>query len=303
MPLLPSGEIDATSMESFQIARPAYTVDYDLFLERFGSRRPAFRKFLISQMLRRTDVDERELRYFAIWRRHILRVDRRHFTFSPEVSMFSANVGLHYSLLKNATTGEPYQAKRAAHFQYRVEAMLSSLNVKVLARNYWVNQGKTDLGDVDLLAESAEYYFNIECKGTMLPLAVYFHDFDYIRDVHLPYLRDKKGWGKKVSAREEWIKANRGSLGLESEKPILSVIISENPEILSHYSDTVCLSFNEFPLWLQDVREHGRPVTFEEFQGEILRPLMGPSSDGIGDAAADYLGLRYEKNASEQASD
>jgi hypothetical protein len=139
-----------------------------------------------------------------VWRNPILRLDRKYFTVSPELLTFWPNIGLHYSLLENPLTKDSYQAKRATQFQFRVENSFRAAGLHIIARNIDAKLGQRDIGDIDILAEDAARYFNIECKGAMLPLQVYFHDLDYIRDVHLPYLRDVKGWERKVLASSLW---------------------------------------------------------------------------------------------------
>jgi len=298
MPRIGPDRVDATSRESFQAARFAYTLDYEKFLNRFGTRKQAFRRFLLSQVLRRDKVDQLELRHFSLWRHHIMRLDRRHFTFSPEITMFSPSIGLHYALLEDPRTKDSYQAKRAAQFQGRVESSVNSLGISIVAKNIGARSGKHDLGDVDILAEDQSHYFSIECKGTTLPLRVYFHDFDYIRDVHLPYLRDTKGWERKVVARHEWLNAKREHLGLAKNKPLYSLIVSDSPEILSHYSNTLCLSLHEFPLWYSAVKLRNRVIGFSEFQEEILRKEAVAATDDSRDDLEQYLGVRFERDLS-----
>lgn len=302
MPQIAPDRIDVTSGESFRVARFAYTIDYETFLSQFGTRKQSFRTFLLKQALRRSDVNEFELRYFAIWRRHILRLDRRHFTFSPEITMSSPNFGLHYALLEDPRTKDSYQAKRAAQFQSRVESSLVASDLHIIARNIDAKLGKRELGDVDILAEDSNYYFNIECKGAVLPLRVYFHDFDYIRDIHLPYLRDTKGWEKKVVARQEWLNANRDQLELTGIKPLTSLIISDNPEILSHYANTLCLSLHEFPLWYSAVKEQRRMIAFSEFQEQILRKKMAPPKN-LQSEMNEYLGIYFDSDHSSSTLD
>ena len=297
MPKLAPDRIDVARLESFQVARFAYTLEYERFLNHFGLRKQSFRNFFLTQTLRREQVNESELRYFAVWRHHLLRLDRKHFTFSPEITNFSPNIGLHYALLEDARTRDSYQAKRAVQFQGRVESILNSSGMRIVARNLGATLGKRDIGDVDILAEDRNNYFNIECKGAILPLRVYFHDFEYIRDVHLPYLRDTKGWERKVVAREEWLETRRAELGLLPEKPITSLIISDSPEILSHYSKIPCLSLHEFPLWYSAAKQQDRLLTFDEFMGQILQKEMAAPTDDSRDDIEEYLGVRFERDS------
>jgi hypothetical protein len=293
MPKVTGDRIDATHFDSFRAARFAYTIEYEPFLNRFGPRKQSFRKFLLKQALRRDEIDDSELRHFAIWRRHILRLSRHHFTLSPEISATSPNFGIHYALLENQLTKDSYQAKRAVQFQERIESVLKALGLRTIAKNLDAKLGKRDLGDVDILAEDSTSYFNIECKGAILPLRVYFHDFDYIRNTHLPYLRDVKGWDKKVVAREAWLNAKRQELGLTEAKPLISIIISDSPEVISHYSSTLCLSRHEFPIWYSMTKELGRFVGFDEFQEEALQKRMAKLTDKSRDELEEYLGVRF----------
>src|SRR5438876_3453307 len=129
-------------------------------------------------------------------------------------------------------------------------------------------------------------------KGPFCPLRVYFHDFAYIRDVHLPYLRDTKGWDTKVVARQKWLESKRAELGLRGDKPLFSLIISDNPEILSHYSKTLCLSLHEFPLWYSAAKEQGHLMNFDEFMQKVLRGQMAAPTDASRGEIEEYLGVR-----------
>jgi hypothetical protein len=195
--------------------------------------------------------------------------------------------------LEDPRTKDSYQAKRAIQFQNRVESLLGSAGMQILAKNVGAKLGKLDIGDVDILAEDANNYFNIECKGAVLPLRAYFHDFEYIRDVHLPYLRETKGWDTKVVARQQWLETKRSELGLRSDKPLLSLIISDSPEILSHYSKTLCLSLHEFPLWYSAAKKHNKLMGFDEFMQEVLREMMAVPTDATRSEIEEYLGLRF----------
>jgi hypothetical protein len=67
----------------------------------------------------------------------------QHFTFSPEISTFSPDIGLHYALL------DSYQAKRAAQFQRRVESTLTSCGMQIIGKNVDAKSGKRDIGDIE----------------------------------------------------------------------------------------------------------------------------------------------------------
>jgi hypothetical protein len=295
MPRLPNGGVDVLSFKSVRAARRVYTLRYDDFLNRFGQESGQFRRFLLEQMLRRDQVDEFELRHFAIWRHPICRLSREEFTFSPEILTFSPSIGLHYALLEDARTKDSYQAKRAAQFQKRVEDTLVSHRLRIIGKNLEAAIGKRDIGDVDLLAENDQFYFNVECKGATLPLLVYFHDFDYIRNVHLPYLRDEKEWDKKVKAREQWLEDHRAELRLTPNKPILSLIVSDSPEVLSHFSQVLCLSLHEFPLWYALVAKERRFVDFTEFFKDTLWKKMIVATDAAEDGLYREIGLSFER--------
>ncbi len=294
MPRLEAGLVDATNIEAFQAARFAYTLNYTAFIDRFGPRRQGFRKFFRRVSLSSEDVDEGELRHFAIWRRPLLRLDSRHFTLSPELLGFSVNIGLHYELLRGPSTKDAYQAKRAQQFQTRSERALEEAGLYILGRNLAARYGPTDLGDIDILAEDSDRYLTVECKGVALPLPVYFHDLAYIRDVHLPYLRDEKRWDSKVVDRQLWLDAQRPSLGLSPSKPITSVIITENAEVISHFSDVVCLTIREFPRWYAASKERHRTIGFEEFQADVLKKVIWKPSSR--DEVEGYYGIRFAKN-------
>lgn len=294
MPKLGENLVDATSMESFKVARLVYTLPYDKFISRFGARKQTFRNFLLKLSLNRDNVDEYELRYFAIWRRPFLRLDRKYFTFSPELLGPSVNIGLHYHLLENPSTSDSYRAKRAVQFQARVERVLEGNGLRILDRNVKAKYGKQEIGDIDILVEDADRYYNVECKGVALPLLVYFHDFEYIRDVHLPYLQNKKAWETKVIDRERWLDTKRSSLGLSPQKPLTSLIISDSPEVISHFATTLCLSIREFPHWYSAVREHQRIIGFDEFLSEVLQKRVWVSTDDSRSSISEYLGVDFE---------
>jgi len=105
--------------------------------------------------------------------------------------------------------------------------------------------------------------------------------------VHLPNLRDKYAWDTKVATRERWLDARRSSLGLSPHKPITSLIISDSPEVISHFSTTLCFSIREFPIWYFAVKEQQRIVEFDEFLKGVLQKRVAPWSDSSHAAMAE----------------
>ena len=267
---LPKSLLNFYRKKEFDATFGAYIFDYHRLLKLFESKKREYIKnYLLMSALNRDEIDPSNLRYLEIWRKPFLRINDNLFMVSPNLCLHSAFLNTHYLLLEDPGVKGAYIRKIGEAFLEKVVGMLPDQGITILKTNYRIKKGKRDMGDVDILAENENFIFVIECKGTQIPLQVRLGDLEYIQDSHLPYL--KKEWEQPARDRFNWIKGNRKAVGLRKDKRVLLIIVSEYPEILSHFSPVLCLSLNEFKIWLRNYKTRGEIEDFEEFFKDLVK--------------------------------
>jgi len=204
-----------------------------------------------------------ELRYNQVARQPIFDFGDK-YLISPELLLDSLFINLHYTLLEGFESKEQYKDKYASTFLDKIVEVSKKHDFKEVARELDLYQGKNQIGDIDLIIKNSKNDFIlIEAKNHSLPLDVYFHDYQPTRK-RLSYLQ--KEWERKVAKRRKHILINHSKYGIPSN--FKYIIVSKNPEILSHFSDYLTLSLEEFDYYLN---QKDLDMTFQEIFDEIYR--------------------------------
>ncbi|WP_282076155.1 hypothetical protein [Maribacter aquivivus] len=193
----------------------------------------------------RNEYDEEQLKYNLIARQPIIDFGDN-LLISPEILLDSLFINSHYSLLENSKSKEVYKAKYSFEFINRILKVLNKYGYNEAFRELDLYQGKNQLGDLDLVVKNSEnHFFIIEAKNHSLPLDVYFHDFESTETRLKSLIQD---WEKKVVRRNEHLKKMHSKYGISSN--FKYIIVSNEPEILSHFSDLLVLTIRELEYYL-----------------------------------------------------
>ncbi len=254
---LPNGNIDVTSnVTVFQISK-CFIFDKTKLFSDFHER---FHTILNRLIFDTNDFNERQLRFHHITRQPIL--SHEHFIIlSPELIVDSLFTNIHYSLIESPVIKDECIARQASLFLDRLTSIVTKFDYLELEREKDLYEENKQIGDIDLiLRNNAGHYLLIEAKNHALPLDVYFHDIIKTKE-HLLYLQND--WEKKVKRRVEHLKIYHDRYSIPDN--YLYIVISRFPEIISHYSNLLILSVQEFEVWLekfQDIK------SFKEFYGK-----------------------------------
>lgn len=219
-----------------------------------------------------TAFDEQDLRVHSLWRTPLIRVDSM-LVVSPEFLLDSLHPNTHYSLLEAKSAKAAYKERSAIGFVNRVAAAAAQHGWAERARDVFIRKGKRDLGDLDLVLEKNGEVLAVEAKGHALPLPVYFHDVGATQE-HLERLqRDVEA---KVQARIDYLRDHYADYGLPAN--FRYVVVTLNPEVLSHFSDLLVLTLDEFAVWLAQTP---LAATFDEVHGATYGHLQAMTADDL----------------------
>lgn len=283
---LDNGNLDVQDFQTFIHYSKAFVHDKNKLLKRVGEK---YQSILERLIFKNSSFDEKELRYFKIHREPILS-NGQLLVISPEFILDSLLINTHYLLTESTTAKDEYKARRANSFIDKLVKIAEKHGLKEAEREVELFEGKRMLGDIDLIlrGQNGECLL-IEAKNHVLPLDVYFQNVDRTRD-HLEYQKEK--WEAKVLKRLEHLKVNSNEYGIPEDYQY--VIVTLFPEIISHFSELLILSLQEFEVWLQD---YTAIDTFDQFQSSYYSTLDKNLSEqdlkGMQEAKM-FLG-RFEK--------
>ncbi len=229
--------------------------------------------------------DATELRFNQVARQPIFDFGDR-YLISPELLLDSLFINLHYTLLEGLESKEKYKDKFASTFLDKIVDTSKKYDFEEVERELELYQGKNQIGDIDLIIKNSKNeYLLIEAKNHSLPLDVYFHDFKPTKK-RLSYLQ--KEWERKVATRRKHLLMNHTKYGIPPN--FKYIIVSKSPEILSHFSDYLTLSLEEFDFYLNqgnlnisfqeifDQRYRMEKPRFTPEQLEILQADLSPGT-------------------------
>lgn len=252
--------IDVQSYSTIMNFSRSLIVDKKIMHDKFGLKF----KFIIDKLtFKPNQFDEKELKYNLIARQPIIDFGNN-LLISPEILIDSLFVNSHYSLLENSESREAYKSKYSSEFINTILNVFKKYGYVEVNRELDLFQGKNPIGDLDIVVKNNEnHFFIIEAKNHTLPLDVYFHDFDST-DKRLQLLTSE--WEKKVLKRNNHLEKMYSKYGISSN--FKYIIVSNDPEILSHFSNFLVLTLRELDFYLgqKDLK-----ISFEDIFKELYK--------------------------------
>lgn len=240
---LPNGNVDVQSETTFILFSQCFIQDKDKLIQSFD---PKFHPVINRLTFKADQFDERQLRFHHVTRQPIFE-HKSMIVVSPELILDSLFTNIHYSLIESGTSKHKYIAKQASFFLDKIADIAKKYGYSEVDREKDLFEGKNQIGDIDIMFKNDDGHFLlIEAKNHALPMDIYFKDVIKTKE-HLAYLQ--KEWEKKVTRRVEHLKANHDKYSIPKDH--LYIVVSRFPEIISHYSNLLILSIQEFDIWLQ----------------------------------------------------
>ncbi|MDD2821324.1 MAG: hypothetical protein PHW29_08690 [Flavobacterium sp.] len=245
MPTLENGVIDIHSIETLREVVKGYIIDEETILNIFGKKGM---KFIRQFTFKKSDFKSHELNYHYILRKPFLKIKNKYIVV-PELLLDSLLTNFHYTLLENKNHSEEHKKIMSDIFVDKISTLAQQHGFHHYKSNLDLYQGKSKLGDIDLILRNDEYDYDIliEAKNHTVPLSVYFGEYQQINH-RLKELQ--KDWESKVDKRNQHLLENYEKYGIN--KNFKYLIVSRYPEILSHYSDYLVLSTNELDFYLRN---------------------------------------------------
>ncbi len=252
--LLENGNVDVLSYQTFMNFSMCFMHDKTKLYSEFDSK---FHKALDRLMFDASKFDETQLRFHHVTRQPIL-VTKSILLISPELILDSLFTNIHYSMIESEELKHDYVARQASAFLDKIVLVASKFGYTEVGREKDLYEGKNQIGDIDLILKNdKDEYLLIEAKNHALPMDVYFKDIAKTQD-HLVYLQNH--WEKKVKKRVSHLQTEYAKYGLHKDHKY--IVVSRFPEIISHHSDLLVLSLNEFEEWLS---KYINVTNFSEF--------------------------------------
>jgi hypothetical protein len=244
MAKLKNGNIDVQNSKTFYLFMECLLDEKSKLIAKFGVEY----ENVIDRLTFDTNLfDESQLRFHLLTRKPIINIEDNIFL-SPELLLDSLFTNTHYSLIESKEIKDEYIARKSDGFLDKIVTMANKKGYKEITRELELYEGKNQIGDVDLVMKNDQGHFLlIEAKDHALPLDVYFKDLKKTK-AHLKYLKNK--WESKVLKRQEHLKEKHSEYSISSDYEY--IIVSLHPEIISHYSDLMILSLQEFNVWIEE---------------------------------------------------
>lgn len=254
-----TGKVDITDPVVFDKYWRCFIFSYEELYNYAGKSDELLRRLLFDV----DDFKEEELKYHYIVRKPIIKLSNDYFIISPQVLINSVYWNIHFWLLEEKSVSEEYKAQQSDRFLDRIRELATYANYYEVTRNKYIKDKNKDLGDIDLILKNEQGQFLIvEGKNERLPLDVYFGSYQDI----LARLQQTKSWEDKVTKRNNYLKDHCHDFNISPN--FKYVIISNYPEVLSHFSSYLVLSLYEFEQWAT----WGFPeVSFQDFYSYVYR--------------------------------
>lgn len=240
-PHLPNGNVDIRNTEFMKMYSKTCYMRMDEIIKKFSRGiNPVIERLTFNP----DNFDEKELRYHQIARQPIIKpLDNQSLLISPELLLDSLFINTHYSLLEaSPRVGEEYKKRYSNVFLDKIIKISKKAGYEEVARNKELFEGKNSIGDLDLiLKDHNNNFLIIEGKNHSLPLKIYFKDI-FATKKHLDDLTNN--WEHKVIRRFQHIQTKHSDYNIGSS--FKYIIVSRFPEIISHYSNLLILSIDEF---------------------------------------------------------
>ena len=239
---LENGNVDIQAYGTIMVFTKSLFVKKQILFDKFGE---GAKKIIERLTFNPKEFDEQQLQYNLIARQPLLDFGEK-LLVSPELLLDSLFVNSHYSLLDSGSSREEYKKRYSAIFVDKICQIANKYGYTEVVRELELYDGKSQIGDIDLvLKNSNNHFLLVEAKNHSIPMDVYFHDFE-ATEKRLEYL--KREWEAKVNKRFNHLQYNHTKYKIP---PSFSyIIISKFPEILSHFSNFLVFTLNEFDFWL-----------------------------------------------------
>lgn len=230
-------------LRNYLLLIPNYIIPLKELLEKLDTSQA----FLLCRLiLESNDIDIYNLRYYEITRKPFIRIEGSLFI-CPEFLLESICLNTHYSLLENSSVKQTYIKQASDIFVDKIESLATKYGFSTFMKEHDLYDGKRCIGDLDIVLRREDFFLIIEAKNYSLPLNVYFHDLDETKK-YKDYLI--QNWEKHVIERNDYVRNHFSDLGMSSN--FKYIYVTRWPEILSHFSNFLCLSFNEFEFYLNN---------------------------------------------------
>lgn len=257
-----NGEIDINAYVTAKEYVDSITIDKDTIVKEFGI--DLFNK-IDFMIFKEKKFDENQYKFDLVNRQPILAFERSKFIFSPELILDSLSTNIHYSLLENTSIKNQYVKRYSDFFLDKIGAIASNYGFVEKSREVDLYDGKKLIGDIDLiLVNKNNFHLLVEAKSHSLPLDVYFHRLEAVAG-HLKDLQKK--WEDKVARRINFLRNNHDKYDIP--ETFLYIIVSKQPEVLSHFSSILVLSIDEFNVWLA---KSDFSITFQNIYDDLYSP-------------------------------
>ncbi|RLA84318.1 MAG: hypothetical protein DRG78_01765 [Epsilonproteobacteria bacterium] len=245
MPILENGNIDAQSKDTLIEIVKSFIIDENLIFDIFGKNGM---KFIRQFTFKRSDFKSHELNYHYISRKPLLKIKNK-YIITPILLLDSLLNNFHYTILENKNYSDKHKQIMSDIFVNDIAKIGQKYCFDNFATELELMEGKNRLGDIDLILRHKEYDYDIliESKNHTVPLGIYFGNHETIEKRRKDL---KESWEKKVDKRHRYLLQNYKNYNIKKEFKYL--IVSRFPEILSHDSDYLVLSIDEFEFYLKN---------------------------------------------------
>ncbi|WP_395045169.1 hypothetical protein [Flavobacterium sp.] len=266
--ILENGNVDVNTFSTFINFAKCYVTSKSFFLESLDKK---FEQVLNKLTLDYENFNPKELKHHQITRQPFI-AKKDTLIISPELILDSLFTNIHYSLIEATNIKAEYIARQSSFFLDKILAIATKFDYEEISRELDLYEGKNQIGDIDILFrhKSGEYLL-VEAKNHALPMDIYFKDVTKTNE-HLKYLQN--AWEKKVLRRVKHLKDYH--IEYDIPKNHKYIVVSRFPEVISHYSDLLIFSIQEFEEWLLNFNE---VENFNEFNEKYYDKIGSKFTD------------------------
>lgn len=249
-----NGNVEVNTFNTFIHFAKCYVTNKSNFIKSFDKK---FEQVLDRLIFDYENFNPKELKYHQLTRQPFI-AKNDILVISPELVLDSLFTNIHYSLIEAPNIKAEYIARQASFFLDKIATIANKFDYTEVNRELDLFEGKNKIGDIDILFQhKSGKYLLIEAKNHALPMDIYFKDVAKTNQ-HLTYLQN--AWEKKVVRRVNHLKARHNDYDIPENYKY--IVVSRFPEVISHYSDLLILSLQEFEEWLSNYND---VENFEEF--------------------------------------
>ena len=245
IPSIEDDIIDHLDIKTLRETIKSFIFNEKELLEIFGKKGM---KFIREFIFKKSVFKSYEMNYHYILRSPILKI-KNEYIISPELLVDSLFLNFHYTLLENKQHSEKHKKIMSDAFVNEILDISKKYGFVHFGSEVELYQGKNKLGDIDLILRHKKLDLDIliEAKNHAVPLPVYHGIYEKINK---RFEELKKDWESKVHKRYIHLIDNNEKYNIK--KTFKYLIVTKYPEILSHDSDYLVLTIDEFNFYLQN---------------------------------------------------